>query len=66
VLAGQQGGDRPPVVQRVRERDVDGVDVVAGEQRLVVAEGGRDLERVRERVGRRLLPRRDGGQPATG
>ena len=42
VLAGPGGGDRPLGVEVVRQRDVDGVDVRVGEQRLVRAVGARD------------------------
>jgi hypothetical protein len=35
VLAGLERPDRPLDVQRVRQRDVDGLDVVVGEERLV-------------------------------
>ena len=37
VLAGLGGRDRPARVQRVRRRDVDGVDLVVREQSLVAA-----------------------------
>jgi hypothetical protein len=35
VLARLERAHRPLEVQRVRKRDVDGVDLVVGEQRLV-------------------------------
>ena len=52
VLAGAGGGDRPLGVEVVRQRDVDGVDVRVGEERLVRAVGPRDAELVGDRGGR--------------
>ena len=53
VLAGLDRLQRPLVVHPVRERDVDGVELVVGEQLLVAAVGARDpvLGRVRLRLG---------------
>ena len=59
VLAGLQRADRPRHVQRVRQRDVDRVDLRVGEQRLVAAV--RAAEPVLGRV--RLGPRRRRGSP---
>ena len=42
VLAGLERADRPLDVQPVGQRDVDGVDVGVGEQRLVGAVRARD------------------------
>ena len=42
VLAGLQRPDRPLDVQRVRQRDVDRVDLRVGEQRLVAAVRARE------------------------
>ena len=42
VLAGPRRGDRPLGVEVVRERDVDGVDLRVGEERLVGAVDARD------------------------
>jgi hypothetical protein len=62
VLAGQQRlpGDR--VVRADRGADVDDVDLVVLEQRVVAAVGTRDLELGGERRGVLDRPRRDGNQ----
>ena len=52
VLAGLERPDRPLAVQRVRQRDVDGLDLRVGEQLLVRAVGLRDLP-LRARSSRR-------------
>ena len=58
VLAGPGGGDRPLGVEVVRERDVHGIDVGVGQERLVGAMGRRD--------GRAAPPRRvPARRPAT-
>jgi hypothetical protein len=51
VLPGREGAHRPLVVERVRQRDVDRVDSVVGEQLLVRAVRALDpvLARVRLR-----------------
>jgi hypothetical protein len=48
VLARAGGGDRPLGVKVVGERDVDGVDVLVGEQCLVRAVDARDGQRRRD------------------
>ena len=53
VLAGPRGLDRPARVQVVGQRDVDGVDVGVGEERLVRPVRARDPQ-----------PVRDGARPA--
>ena len=58
VLAGVGGFAGPFGVQGVGERDVDGVDVSIGEQRLVAAMGDRDVRGFGR--GRRLLGRAAG------
>ncbi len=59
VLAGLERLDRPLDVHRVRQRDVDGLDVGIGEQGLVRAVRARNLPLARVRVGPRLVAARD-------
>jgi hypothetical protein len=63
VLARLERADRPLDVQRVGQRDVDGVDLVVGEERLVAAV--RPLDAVLARVGLRpvLVAARDRDDP---
>src|SRR5439155_3338509 len=55
VLAGLDGADRPFTMEVVRQRDVDGLDLVVREQRLVRAVGARDLPFARVLLGARLV-----------
>jgi hypothetical protein len=59
VLAVQERADAPVRMERVRQRDVDRVDVPVGEQRLVGAVRPLDSVLARVRVRARLLPARD-------
>ena len=60
VLAGVERAQRPLVVQRVRQRDVDGVDLLVGEQRIVRTASARgDPVLAGVRLGARLVARRD-------
>ncbi len=59
VLARLERLDRPLAVHRVRQGDVDRLDLVVGEQRLVRAVGAWDLPFLRVRVGARLVAARD-------
>ena len=59
VLARGEGMHRPLVVHPVRERDVDGVDVVVGEERLVRGVGALDPVLGRVRLGLRAVAAAD-------
>jgi hypothetical protein len=60
VLARLEAADRPRDVQRVRQRHVDGVDVVVGEERLVASVRALDAVRARARFGARCVAAGDG------
>jgi hypothetical protein len=60
VLAGLERADRPPDVQRVRQRVVDHLDLVVLEQRLVAAVRTRETVLLRVFVGARLVAAGDG------
>jgi hypothetical protein len=62
VLSRLEHTDRPLAVERVRERDVDGVDVRVPEQRLVGAVGALDLPSPRVLVRSRPVAARDRDQ----
>ena len=59
VLAGPGRRDRPLGVEVVRQRDVDGVDVRVGQQRLVRAVRARDPELAGDPAGAARLAGRD-------
>ena len=59
VLAGVECRERPLVVEPVRQRDVDAVDLVVGEQRLVGAMAPGDPVLARIRLGPRAVPASD-------
>ena len=59
VLAGLERLDRPLAVHRVRQRDVDRLDLRVGEQLLVRAVGPRDLPLLRELLGPREVAAAD-------
>jgi len=65
MLARLQGADRPVDVQRVRERDVDRLDVRVGEERLVAPVRALDpaLARIRLRAGEIAARHRDDVDP---
>ncbi len=58
VLAGLERSDRPFAVQRVRKRDVDGLDLRIRQQCVVRAVRARDLPRLRIVVGTGLIAAR--------
>src|SRR6266571_9300972 len=60
VLAGLQSPDRPVGVQRVRQRDVDDLDVLVVEQCLVAAVRALDAVLAGIRLGAPLVATRDG------
>jgi len=62
MLSGLERAHRPLDVQRVRQRDVDRVDVRILEERLIRAVRGRDLPLARICVGGLLRPARDGDE----
>ena len=66
VLAGAGGGDRPLGVEVVRQRDVDGVHVRVGEQRLVRRRGRRDAQLGRDLARQGAVARGDGDHVAAG
>ena len=59
VLARLERADRPLDVERVRQPDVDGLDLRIREQRLVAAVGAVDPALARVRVGTVLVAARD-------
>ena len=59
VLAGLERAHRPLDVKRVRQRDVDRLDVGVREQRLVAPVGALDPVLARVRLGARLVAARD-------
>ena len=62
VLAGLERLDRPLGVQRVRQRDVDRLDLGIGEQVLVRAVGARDLPLAGVRLGPGLVAAGNGDE----